>query len=119
MYTICDLPSQLLWIILEYHLRNNKDYFGKGEDLYTPHWTSEHWAWDRHKDYTTILTSFHPVTLTSLLRSVCKKFKNCIDQNSHFDKRIVPVVSYVWTYLCFKKRDYIVGTNMFKKIKIC
>ena len=111
--SILDLPHQLLWIILENAMSPIvKQYYYY---MYGHHHPAfESWTWgafvESYNDDTRLnlllRTGVIPaITLVSLLRSVCKSFKHCIDRNSYSQ-----TVSYNERQLFFIKRDYIVET---------
>ena len=130
MLLLTDLPHHILWIILEHYMQNittiyyNKTYsvaykcmtwgkvrkfyprlegkrlFGKIEVIYP--------GFQENINYITVC----PITLVSLLRSVCKTFKKCIDQNS---SSILNTLLGSSPRLTFTKRDYVIQRNSFKK----
>ena len=82
---IVDLPNEVLWMIFEYHLSSNKKSMHiVDKDMYVNEIKAEEkYTWGLWQK----LVNFEggpprTITLVSLLRSVCRKFKRCIDQNS-------------------------------------
>ena len=113
-----NLPSELLWIVLEYHISSTLVWY---YPMYADHPAHPHLTWGAMNE---VMTNVHfedleflvitgeisggqtlsyyqtALTITSLLRSVCKGLKKCIDYNCYFSE---PPLR-----LRFKKRDYVI-----------
>ena len=112
------LPFEILWIILEHHISKTirESYFS---ELYGTHptWNTLTWGYKienyasiRFESEGTFLwvcdatrevqLSMSALCIVSLLRSVCKDFKKCIDQNCYVKQKCTD------QSLHFIKRDY-------------
>ena len=114
---ISDLPLEILWIILEHHISKTIQACFYCELYGThPNWNTLTWGYMveyyrniRFDSEGTVLSVHYgrefkfPMTalcVVSLLRSVCKDFKKCIDQNCYVKQKCTD------QSLHFIKRDY-------------
>ena len=125
---LTDLPCEIIWIILECHLSDiSKKYyvFDPSQSMYGQvHRAYKCFAWGHlienytcaHfqdnqiwlNDRTSFTTGVPPFLIVSLLRSICKKIKHCIDHNSY------STIYHKIPGLMFIKRDYVISNKRTK-----